>query len=284
MSRAKRISKISKIKISGLSVSIGGSQILSGVSFETEPGSLTFIIGRNGAGKSTLFKCVTGVLKNYGGAIDINGVPVSSLSARDRAKLVAYVPQSSPGDVPYTVADFLEMSRYPWRSLSSEADDRRAVADAMNMTGVEALSGRRLSSLSGGERQKVMIASAIAQESGIILMDEPTTYLDYAHQVETMEVMARVNRERGVTLIVVTHDVNLAIGMASPKEKESQKGEMAGVKVVALAGGRLTWTGPPSGLLEPGRLDEIYGVRFRQFTSGNPCEYPVLVPEMGARI
>jgi iron complex transport system ATP-binding protein len=129
-----------------------------------------------------------------------------------------------------------------------------------------------------------MIASAISQESGIILMDEPTTYLDYSCQVETMEVMARVNRERGVTLIVVTHDVNLAIGMASPKGEKSPRGEMAGVKVVALAGGRVIWTGPASGLLEPGRLDEIYGVRFRQFISGDPGEYPVLVPEMSARL
>ncbi|MDR3075944.1 MAG: ABC transporter ATP-binding protein, partial [Synergistaceae bacterium] len=167
--------------------------------------------------------------------------------------------------VPYTAAEFLELSRYPWRSVSTDADDRRAVGEAMRLTGISQLAERRLTSLSGGERQKVMIAAAIAQETGAILMDEPTTYLDYAHQVETMEVLARINRERGVTLMVVTHDVNLAMGLSG--------------NVVAMAGGRVNWTGPPDGLLESGRLDEIYGVRFRQYSSGCPLEHPVLMPE-----
>jgi iron complex transport system ATP-binding protein len=244
---------------------------LSDISFDVNPGSLIFVIGRNGAGKSTLFKCVAGVIKNYAGGLSVDGMPLSSFSSRDRARLISYVPQSSPNDMPYTVADFLEMSRYPWRRLSSETDNRRAIAEAMSMTDIETLRERRISSLSGGERQKVMIASAISQETGMILMDEPTTYLDYAHQVETMEVITRVNRERGVTLMVVTHDVNLAMSLTG------QIGS-SGI-VVAMTGGRVKWTGPPSGLLEPGRLDEIYGVRFRQYTSGLPDEYPILVPE-----
>ncbi|MDR0616155.1 MAG: ABC transporter ATP-binding protein [Synergistaceae bacterium] len=241
------------IKIDGLSVELGGKSILSEVSFEIEPGSFLYVIGRNGAGKSTLCKCVAGVIRGYRGELFIGGRQASSLSARDRSRAVAYVPQSSPGDVPYIVSDFMEMSRYPWRGMASEADDRRAVSEAMELTDITFLAGRRLSSLSGGERQKVMIASAIAQETRTILMDEPTTYLDYAHQVETVDVMARVNRERGVTIMVVTHDVNLAMALSG--------------KVVALAGGRVLWTGLPSGLLEPGRLEGIFGVPFRHYGS-----------------
>ncbi|GHV45965.1 iron-hydroxamate transporter ATP-binding protein [Synergistales bacterium] len=253
------------ISVSGLSLSMGGTLILSDISFDAAPGGLLYIIGRNGAGKSSLLKCIVGVTRGYAGDITICGLPARSLSARDRARLVAYVPQSSPGDVPYTVEEFLRMSRYPWRGLSSEADDKRAVAEAMRLTGTAALGARGISSLSGGEKQKVMIASALAQGASAILMDEPTTYLDYAHQVETMDVMARVNRERGVTVIVVTHDVNLAMGPS-------------GV-VVALADGRLLWTGTPRGLLEPQRLDEIYGVPFRQYRSDCHGDYPILAPE-----
>ncbi|GHS85151.1 iron-hydroxamate transporter ATP-binding protein [Synergistales bacterium] len=253
------------VTISGLSLAIGGVTILSGISFGVAPGEILYVIGRNGAGKSTLFKCIVGVARGFSGSITISGVDSRSLRARDRARLVAYVPQSSPGDVPYTVGEFLRMSRYPWRGVSSEAEDRRAVNEAMELTGTTELSERKMSSLSGGEKQKTMIASAMAQGASVILMDEPTTYLDYAHQVETMEVVARVNEERGVTMMIVTHDVNLAMGSS-------------GV-VVALADGRLLWTGEPRGLMEPGRLDEIYGVPFRQYRSDNPGDCPILAPE-----
>jgi iron complex transport system ATP-binding protein len=256
------------IKIAGLSVELGGKAILSDVSFEAEPGSFLYVIGRNGAGKSTLLKCIAGVIRGYGGELFIGDRLAASLAARDRARIVAYVPQSSPGDVPYIVSDFIEMSRYPWRGIATEADDRRAVAEAMELTGITSLAGRRISSLSGGERQKVMIASAIAQETSAILMDEPTTYLDYAHQVETVDVMARVNRERGVTIMVVTHDVNLSL-------------ELSG-KVVAMSGGRVLWTGPPSGLIEPGRLQGIFGVSFRSYSSGREGDSKILAPERAA--
>jgi iron complex transport system ATP-binding protein len=238
------------------------------VSFEAPPGGFICVIGKNGAGKSTLLKCRAGVVGGYAGEIAICGKNASSLSARDRSRLVAYVPQSSPCDIPYTVRDFLEMSRYPWRGASSDADDRHALAEAMDITGIVALADRRLASLSGGERQKVMIASAIAQGTGTVLMDEPTTYLDYAHQVETIEMMARVNRDRGVTMIVVTHDINLAMELSD--------------MVVAMSGGRIDWAGSPSGLFEPGRLNGIFGVSFRKYSSGNSGEYQILVPERTA--
>jgi iron complex transport system ATP-binding protein len=157
------------------------------------------------------------------------------------------------------------MSRYPWRGVATEADDVRVIAEAMEMTGIAAFSDRRLSSLSGGERQKVMIASAIAQRTDAILMDEPTTYLDYAHQMETMDMMSRVNSRRGVSMIIVTHDINLAM-------------ELSGT-VAAMSDGRLEWVGPPSGMFEEARLNEIFGVPFRRYSADIPGGRQILAPE-----
>ena len=153
--------------------------------------------------------------------------------------------------------------------MSNAAADRRAIAAAMELTGTTAMAGRYIASLSGGERKKVTIASAIAQETGVILMDEPTTYLDYARQVESVKLMSRVNRERGAPLMIVTHDVNLPIKMAAN----------GAVKIAAMLKGRVIWTGPPSDLTESERMREIYGVDFRKYSSEHPGESPVLMPE-----
>ncbi|MDR3165383.1 MAG: ABC transporter ATP-binding protein [Synergistaceae bacterium] len=253
------------IKISGLSLKLNGKRILSDISFDVAPGEFFCVIGRNGAGKSTLLKCICGIIGGYEGEINICGRHAAGLSARGRSRLVAYVPQGSPSDIPYTVRDFLEMSRYPWRGVSSDADDAREIAEAMDMTGITAFSDRRLSSLSGGERQKVMIASAIAQRTDAILMDEPTTYLDYAHQMETMDMMSRVNSFRSVSMIIVTHDINLAT-------------ELAG-RVAAMSDGRMEWVGPPSGLFEATRLNGIFGVPFRRYVADAPGGRQILAPE-----
>jgi iron complex transport system ATP-binding protein len=255
----------SGVKISGLSLELGGRRILSDISFDVAPGEFFCIIGRNGAGKSTLLKCIAGIIGGYEGKISVCGNDVSGMAAKHRSRLVAYVPQGSPSDIPYTVRDFLELSRYPWRGISSEADDRREIGEAMEITGISAFSERKLSSLSGGERQKVMIASAIAQRTDTILMDEPTTYLDYAHQIDTADMMFRVNRARGVSMIIVTHDINLAV-------------ELSG-SVIAMSAGRADWIGPPSGLVETGRLDRIFGVSFKRYVSECPGERRILAPE-----
>ncbi|GHV56862.1 iron ABC transporter permease [Synergistales bacterium] len=251
------------VAVSDLRLSMGRHEILKGVSLDAPRGSFLCIVGRNGAGKSTILKCIAGVIKGAG-EIRIDGRNVSSLSPPERSRLVAYVPQSAPSDVPYTAREFLEMSRYPWRSISNPSEDRRAIDDAVDLTGLSDLMDRRLSTLSGGERQKVMIASAIAQGSGVMLMDEPTTYLDYAHQAETMSVMERVNRERGVTIIAVTHDVNLAVLMSA--------------RVVAVSGGLVCWSGSPSKLTSPDMLRDIFGVDFETCRSDGGLS--VVVPVM----
>jgi iron complex transport system ATP-binding protein len=258
------MSGLGSVTVTGLHLSMGKREILKGVSLSAPQGSFLCIVGRNGAGKSTILKCIAGVIKGTG-EICVNGKNVSSMFPMERARLVAYVPQSAPSDVPYTAREFLEMSRYPWRSIAAPSDDRRAIDDAVDLTGVADLMERRLSTLSGGERQKVMIAAAIAQGSVVMLMDEPTTYLDYAHQAETMSVMERVNKERGVTIIAVTHDVNLAVRMSA--------------NVAAISDGLVCWSGHPSELTSPDLLRAIFGVDF--VTCRSDAGLSVVVPVGG---
>jgi iron complex transport system ATP-binding protein len=244
------------LEVSSLSLMLDGRTILGDIAFSADAGDFICIVGRNGAGKSTLFKCIAGIYRNFSGAISIGGARSASLGERDRARMIAYVPQSAPPNIPYTVREFMEMSRYSWRGVSSPADDARAMSEAFDMTDTGFLADRRMNSLSGGERQKVMIAAAIAQETGIILMDEPTSYLDYAHQAETIEVMARVNTERGVTMLAVTHDINMAVRLSD--------------RIVAFSGGRVVWIGPPGDILDESLLQSIYGVSFEWYYPSSP--------------
>ena len=255
------------LMISGLSLSLDGTEILHGVDLEVLQGDFTCIVGPNGAGKSSLLKCVAGIYKDYRGQIVVAGHAAEELRAkhaRELARRVAYVPQSAPQDLPFTVTEFVDMARYPWRTVASRAEDERAVASAMEITGIADLAGRKMGTLSGGERQKVLIASAIAQETEILLLDEPTTYLDYAHQVETMELISRINRDRGATIVAVTHDVNFALQAAGT--------------VLALVAGRAHWSGQPIELLEPGRLRGIYGVTFEQYFARGSDAHPFVAP------
>ena len=252
------------IEVSGLSITLGGKAILRDVSFSAGSGDLLCVVGRNGAGKSTLFKCICGVHKNFSGSIKLAGRTLDTLDARARARIAAYVPQSVPPDIPYTVREFMEMSRYPWEGIRSVRGGTNAVSEAISLAGLEKFVAHRMRDLSGGERQKVMIASAIAQEADAILMDEPTTFLDYAHQIETMELITRIKRERNVAMLIVTHDINLAMRVSD--------------KVLALSAGRVEWVGVPYELRDDRLLRSIFGVSFEQYfpTQGNA--YPLLAP------
>ena len=181
---------------------------------------------------------------------------------REIARHVAYVPQGGMDHITYTVGEFLEMARYPWRDAFSPpgSADRSAVAEALELAGVSAYVRRRMDTLSGGERQNVLIASALAQGSSLLLLDEPTTYLDYRHQQETLSLVRRINQERGVAVLAVTHDINFALHVAD--------------RVIALQDGSVFWEGKPTELLEKDRLELIFGVPFRLFHApGEPVPY-----------
>ena len=186
--------------------------VIERVSLRIRGGEMVGLLGPNGAGKSTLLKLAAGILRPTSGSIQITGQELSSLSREAVARRVAVVPQDFSVQFAYTVRQIVELGRLPHMGAWALArpSDRRAVDEALRETGAEGLAERVFNELSGGERQRVLVALALAQEAGIILLDEPTAHLDIKHQIEVLELMRRLNRERGITALAALHDLNLA--------------------------------------------------------------------------
>ena len=242
----------SALEIESLRLSIRGKAILRDLSVRIDKGETWSIIGANGAGKSTLLKCLMRIQTGWTGEVRLFGAPLASYSQRQLARRVAYVPQPG-GDqrFPYTVREYVRMGRYPYAGPfgSAHPGDEAAVRTAMAQTGVTAFAERTLDTLSGGERQKVFIAAALAQGAEVLLLDEPTAFLDYRHQAEVSSVVHAVNREQGATVVTVTHDVNTAI--------------LAGGYALALRAGEVAWCGPAAELTCETRLHRIFEASFR---------------------
>ena len=240
------------IEVSQLELDLGGAPILRGLDFPVAQGGTTCIIGPNGAGKSTLLKCLAGIHRDYRGRITLGGRDLRGLHPRALARQLAYVPQAADAlAFDFTVGDFIWLGRHPHLSPFTwpRQRDREAVARAMELADVGRFADRGMATLSGGERQRVMIAAAMAQQARILLLDEPTAFLDYQHQDEVLELMQRLIRDRSATLVVVTHDVNTPL--------------LAGADVLALDAGRLVCSGAAGQLLNEERLEQIYHTRFR---------------------
>lgn len=245
------------IQVESLCVRFGSAEILSDVGFRLERGGFLAVIGPNGAGKSTLLRCLDGIVEPSAGRIDIFGRPLRDFSRRHLARTVSYVPQPDAGLLDYTVRAFVEMGRFPylgaWAALTET--DQAAVAESMDLTEVTEFADRTMASLSGGERQRVSIAAALAQGGTVLLLDEPTSFLDYRHQVQILDLLDRLHREKELTVVVVTHDLNSAVASADA--------------VLALKGGEVEWVGPPSDLLDERVLEEIFDARFRLVPGGH---------------
>lgn len=194
------------------SLAYNNSKVVDSVNFSVKVGEFFMILGPNGAGKSSLLKLIAGIEKTKSGQIDILGKPKEKYSARELAKVVALVAQQTSIDFPFTVAETVLLGRSPHLGLLGiESDKDYALAqEAMAFTGVAQFADRRLDQLSGGERQRVMIARAICQEPEIILLDEPTNALDPSHQLKIMNLMERFRQEKQTTVVMVSHDLNLA--------------------------------------------------------------------------
>jgi iron complex transport system ATP-binding protein len=233
------------VQIRGLSVRLGGRHVLDDVSFGIAPGEYMVIVGPNGAGKTTLLRCLVRILRGEG-SIELGGRPVESYRQRELARLIAYVPQFGNWAAPYTVEQFVAMARYPhlspFSSLSPE--DHRAVREALERTRTRQFAQRMLDTLSGGERQQVGIAAALAQGARLLLLDEPTTFLDYRHQAEVLALLRAANRETGVTILAVTHDLNHAALEAD--------------RAVALREGKVAFCGTARDLMQADVLRRVY--------------------------
>ncbi len=237
------------ITTSNLSHSFAKRNVLRSLSFSIEKGDFFIIIGPNGSGKTTLMKLMAGILRPQKGQIEILGLPNRSYTPKALARAVAFVPQRLPVDLPFTAGEAVLLGRAPYQgALGIERDRDLEIANqAMQFTEVDHLNRLNISQLSGGELQRVFIARAICQEPEIMLLDEPTASLDLAHQVKVMDLMEKLKREKGITVIMVSHDVNLAA--------------MYGNQVLLLKEGEIASSGFPSDVLSFEKLEETYGCK-----------------------
>ena len=234
------------IDIQQLSHFFGTQPVLDDLSFSIGAGKFFIIIGPNGAGKTTLMRSMVGLLSPREGEIKVLGKPLADYRKKELAQLVAYVPQAVRLEFPFSVADVVLMGRAPYNSaLGIERKGDFEIANqAMQFTEVDHLAARRLDQLSGGEFQRAMVARAICQEPDILLLDEPTASLDLAHQVRIMDLMENLKAERGTTVVMVSHDINLA--------------GMYGDQLLLLKDGRILQQGLPAEVLKADTLQDAY--------------------------
>jgi len=234
---------------------------LEDVSLAVARGEVLALLGPNSAGKTTVIRLLTRVLAPTGGRIRLDGRPLEAFARRELARRVAVVPQDLPAGLPFTVEALVLLGRYPHgpRRLFEDARDRAVAREAMALAGVEALAHAPVASLSGGERQRAMLARALAQEPELLVLDEPTAHLDLRAQAQCAALLRRVNRERGTTVLLVSHDLDLAAALAD--------------RLVLMAEGRVVRVGPPAEVLAPDLLQAVYRcpVRVeRDAASGRP--------------
>ena len=236
----------SAFAVENLIYAFGTQAVLKNLSFSVPQRDMFIIIGPNGAGKTTLLKLMVGILKIQKGQIEILERPVGNYTQKRLAKALAYVPQGLPVGFPFTVAETVLLGRAPHQKVLGLAsqDDLDIAQQAMKFTEVAHLAQRKLDQISGGEQQRVLIARAICQQPQVILLDEPTASLDLSHQVRTMDLMEKLKTEKGVTVVMVSHDVNLAA--------------MYGDQLLLLKAGEIVCMGPPDQVLNFETLEETY--------------------------
>ena len=221
---------------------------LHDVSVSIQPGSLTGLLGPNGCGKTTLLKLLSGVLKPDRGSVRLGEHDLRALSARAIAQQIAVVPQETHPAFDFTVLEMVLMGRHPHLGpFQLEGPDDLAIArEALTATGTAHLAGRPYMTLSGGEKQRVVIASALAQKPNVLLLDEPTASLDLGYQLEIATLLKELNRERGVTMVLATHDLNLAASLCDT--------------LVLVRQGRVLMQGPANEVLTSATVQQLYGV------------------------
>jgi iron complex transport system ATP-binding protein len=237
------------LDINNTSLNFRDKLILFNVSFSVSAGEFFVILGPNGAGKTSLLKVLSGLQNAQSGSVSVKDKNISEYRRRKLSQIIAMVPQHIEVGFPFTVADTVIMGRTPHLGIlgMEGKNDFNIAEEAMKFTDVAYLSERKLFQLSGGELQRVIIARAICQQPEIILLDEPTTALDPAHQLKIMDLMEKFRREHGTTIIMVSHDLNLA--------------SMYGHRLLLLKEGRVVKTGDPRSVLNKELLEESYGCR-----------------------
>ena len=237
------------MEVRNLSFSYGKNKVLKDVSLKIEEGQVTTLMGANGCGKSTLFNLMTKNLTPGKGNIFLRGKNIQNLTLKEFAKQVSIVQQTNTSSDDITVERLVSFGRTPHRKAmqTQTEEDARIIEWAMKVTGVDVFRDREMGRLSGGQRQRAWIAMALAQNTRILILDEPTTYLDIRYQIEILELVRKMNREYGITIIMVLHDINQAIRYSD--------------KIIGLKDGYATIQGDPGKVITEESICELYGIR-----------------------
>ncbi|RIJ69717.1 ABC transporter ATP-binding protein [Nakamurella silvestris] len=254
------------LAIQDLSVGYGDRAVIEHLDLAVPPGRITAIVGANACGKSTLLRSMSRLLSPTGGQVLLDGRQVHRMPAKELARTLGLLPQSPIAPEGITVADLVGRGRHPHQRLLSrwsKADDL-AVAEALDATVTAALAERPVDELSGGQRQRVWIAMALAQQTDLLFLDEPTTFLDVSHQIEVLDLLTDLNRRRGTTIVMVLHDLNLAARYAD--------------HLVALADGGVHASGTPQEVLTEDCVRAVFGLDCQVLedpVSGRPMMLPI---------
>jgi iron complex transport system ATP-binding protein len=254
------------LRAAGLSLGYDGRQVVVDLSLSLPSARVTAIVGANACGKSTLLRGLARLLKPRAGAVYLDGHDIAKLPTRAVATRLGMLAQSSVAPEGLTVANLVARGRYPHQGLFRQwsAADEAAVRTALTATGTMALAERPLDELSGGQRQRAWIAMAIAQDTQIMLLDEPTTFLDIAHQMEVLDLLLALNRDGDRTIVIVLHDLNQACRYAH--------------HLVAMADGRIVAQGPPADIISESLVTQVFNLDCRIIedpVSGTPLVIPI---------
>lgn len=235
-----------KLVVRDICVTYDGIEALEGVNVEFRPSTVTTIVGPNGSGKTTLLRCIDNLIKPKLGVVMLDGMSVERLKSGELAKRIGYVPQSEKATFPLKVIEMIMMGRRPYITWSPSARDFEVAMNSLRAVGGEGLAERYFEDLSGGERQKVIIARALAQEPEVLLLDEPTSNLDIKHQLEVMLLVRMLARERGLVVVAAMHDLTLASRFSD--------------EMVMLKRGRIFAVGRPQEVVTSENIRQVYGV------------------------
>lgn len=255
-----------RLEVEGLTLGYRDLTVIESLDLIVPPGEVTAIVGANACGKSTLLRSLSKLLAPRAGRVLLDGTQVHRLPAKELARTLGLLPQSPIAPDGITVADLVGRGRHPHQAIFARwsRDDDVAVAAALDATQTTALADRPVDELSGGQRQRVWIAMALAQQTDLLLLDEPTTFLDVSHQIEVLDLLTDLNRSRGTTIVMVLHDLNLAARYAD--------------HLIALASGGLHAAGAPAEVLTVETVRTVFGLDSRVIvdpTSGRPLMIPI---------
>jgi iron complex transport system ATP-binding protein len=261
------------IRIEHLDFAYNGRPVFRDLSFDVSASRLTALVGPNGSGKTTLLKCIAQILSPDAGTVLVQGRMAKEMRAREMARQLAYMPQRLDTAFPMTVFDLVLTGRRPYIAWRPAQEDLNVTWRVMETVGIAELAARYIDELSGGETQKIFLARALAQDSGILLLDEPTSNLDVYHQLEMMELLSEAAHAHGKTVLMALHDLNLAGRYAD--------------RILLIHRGTLVADGTPLEVLTPANIHGVYGVDAAVHVDADGlhviCSFPDKLPETGQR-